>query len=154
MPALPISPVLAWFLVGVTFFLIEFVLPGFIIFFFGIGAWCAALAIYLFDLSLTAQLAVFLVTSLVSLLVLRSYLNGVFQGQASIDSDSINVSPVAATGVVIEDIVPPAEGKVKYGGSFWRASADGMIKAGTVVTITEQKDLLVKVQAAPTEGEN
>lgn len=154
MPELPISPVLAWFLVGVVFFTIEFALPGFIIFFFGIGAWCAAMAVYLIDLSLSAQLMVFLVASILSLLALRSYLNGIFRGKVSIDHDSVNVSPATATGVVIEDILPPAEGKVKYGGSFWRASAEGSIKAGTVVTIVEQQDLLVKVQAAPIEGED
>ena len=143
---MPISPVLAWFLIGILFFVIELVLPGFIVFFFGIGAWCAALAVYFSGFSLTSQLAVFIVCSLASLLLLRAYLRGVFLGKSQQEDDSVNVEPASATGVVIEEILPPAEGRVKYGGSFWRAVADEPVVPDTVVRIIEQNNLVVKVQ--------
>ncbi len=148
-----ISPILAWFLTGILFFATELALPGFIVFFFGIGAWCVALALWIVDLSLSAQLGVFIVSSLVSLLLLRSWLRGVFAGRTLEEDDSTSVEPTAATGVVTRDILPPAEGQVKFGGSFWRAVADEKIGRGTVVSIVEQKDLLVRVVPADSSRE-
>jgi len=141
-----ISPILAWFLVGIAFFVIELAMPGFIIFFFGIGAWCTALAVYLMDLSLSAQLGVFLVTSLVTLFLLRKYIQKVFIGTTQHDDPSVKAQPIADTGVVMEDIIPPAKGRVKYGGSFWMAEAEVAIKSGSVVQIIEQENLEVKVR--------
>jgi len=145
------SPVLLWFLVGIAFFVIELALPGFIIFFFGLGAWCTALTVYFFDLSLSGQLAVFLIAGLITLLLLRSWLRGVFFGFSRQEDDSVNVEPASSTGVVIEDILPPAHGRVKYGGSFWQAEAKQPISTGTTVRIVEQHDLLVKVRPAQEE---
>ncbi|RUA12900.1 MAG: NfeD family protein [Flavobacteriia bacterium] len=145
------SPVLLWFLVGIAFFVVELAQPGFIIFFFGLGSWCTALVVYFFDLSLSGQLMVFLATALGMLFLLRSWLRGVFTGSSLQEDDSINVEPLATTGVVIEDILPPAHGRVKYGGSFWQAEAAEPISAGTTVRIVEQKNLLVSVRPAEKE---
>jgi membrane protein implicated in regulation of membrane protease activity len=141
-----ISPVLAWFLVGIFFYVIELVLPGFIIFFFGIGAWCTALAVYLLDFSTSAQLGVFLVTSLFTLFLLRKYLQSVFIGSVQQDDASVKAEPVADTGVVTEAISPPGTGRVKYGGSFWKAGAEEPISVGTTVKIISQDNLEVKVR--------
>ena len=143
---LSLSPVLIWFLLGLVFYGIELALPGFVIFFFGIGAWCAALAIYFFDLSLTGQLVVFLVCSLLFLGALRTWLKKVFYGDVKEETDSVVVDTVPSTATVTEAILPPAEGRVKYAGSFWRATADNEIASGTVVEIVEKQDLLVKVR--------
>jgi membrane protein implicated in regulation of membrane protease activity len=142
-----ISPVLAWFLVGIACYAIELALPGFIIFFFGVGAWCVALVLAMTNVSLTVQLIIFLVCSLATLALLRSWVRSVFHGGALEEDDSVNVDPAPATGVVTEVIVPPAAGRVKYGGSFWRAVADETIAVDTVVVIVEKKDLTVKVCA-------
>lgn len=144
MPA--VSPILAWFLVGIAFFAFELAVPGFIIFFFGIGAWCTALAVYLFEMKTSAQLAVFLVTSLVTLFLLRKYIQAVFIGSAQKDDPSVKAEPVARTGVVTEDIVPPGQGRVKFGGSFWKASAEEPIRSGTAVKIVKQDNLEVIVR--------
>lgn len=150
---MPISPVLAWFLVGIACYVIELALPGFIIFFFGIGAWCVALVLALTEVSLSGQLIIFLVCSLVTLGLLRSKLRTVFFGRALEQDDSVNVDPSPATGIITEAVVPPALGQVKYGGSFWQAAADEEITAGTVVEIVEKKDLIVKVRALQTGEE-
>jgi len=148
-----ISPVLAWFLVGIAFFVVELVLPGFIIFFFGIGAWCTALAVYLTGMSLSAQLGVFLIASIMTLLLLRKYLQKIFIGTSQLDDAPPQAHPVSDTGVVTEDIVPPARGRVKYGGSFWKAMADEPIRIGTVVKILEQNNLEVRVRPLPQSQE-
>lgn len=146
-PQMSVSPVLTWFLVGIACYVIELALPGFIIFFFGVGAWCVALVLAMTDVSLTVQLVIFLVCSLVTLGLLRSWLRSVFLGRVLEEDDSINVDPAPATGVVTEAIMPPAAGRVKYGGSFWKALADEAIAVDTVVVIVEKKDLTVKVRA-------
>ena len=141
-----ISPVLAWFLIGIFFYAVELALPGFIVFFFGIGAWCTALAVYMMDISTSAQLGVFLVTSLATLFLLRKYIQTVFIGSTKEDDASVKAGPVADTGVVTEDIIPPGKGRVKYGGSFWKAVAEEPISAGTTVKIISQDNLEVKVR--------
>ena len=141
-----ISPVLAWFLIGIVFYVVELVLPGFIVFFFGIGAWCTALVVYLTDVPLSGQLGVFLVTSLLTLFLLRKYIQSIFLGTAQDDDAAISATPVDDTGVVTEDISPPGKGRVKYGGSFWKAVADVPIPAGTTVEIVSQDNLEVKVR--------
>ena len=147
-----VSPVLAWFLLGILLFALELALPGMIVFFFGVGAWCAALAVFLLPMSLASQLLVFLITSLVALVLLRATVKKVFLGRV-LEVDAMERSiPPGATGEVIEDIVPPAAGKIKYGGSFWRATADRPIRAGPGVTNVVKKNQSIKVRTADPEG--
>jgi membrane protein implicated in regulation of membrane protease activity len=145
------SPVLLWFLIGIAFFVTELALPGFIVFFFGLGAWCAALALYFFDPPLSGQLSIFLAASLLSLFLLRSLLRDLLIGSSQEQDDSVNMMSTSSTGVVTEDILPPARGTVQYGGTFWQAEADLNITTGSIVTIVEQNNLLVKVQPATKE---
>lgn len=148
-----ISPVLAWFIAGIVFFVIELLLPGLILFFFGLGAWCAALAVYLLPMALSSQLLVFLATSLLSLLLLRAALKKIFLGRV-LEVDAMETTlPDDALGLVIEDILPPAEGKVKFAGSFWQASAEQALVRGTIVRIVEKKNLTLKVSPVDREGE-
>lgn len=148
-----LSPVLLWFLAGVFFFVMELLLPGLIVFFFGLGAWCAALVLYLLPMSLSSQLLVFLAASLIFLILLRSTLKKVFLGR-TLEKDAMDSSlPLTGTGEVIEDILPPAAGKVKYGGSFWQASADQPLTKGTVVRILSKNNLIIKVGPIDAEGD-
>jgi membrane protein implicated in regulation of membrane protease activity len=143
---LQVSPILIWFLVGIVFFIIEITMPGFILFFFGLGAWLTALTIFFVDIDLATQLIVFITASVVCLLLLRVWVRNIFHGKTLLEEDSVNANPSVATGVVIEEICPPSRGRIKHGGSFWQAEADVLIKVNTVVKIVEQKNLLVKVR--------
>lgn len=148
-----LSPVLAWFIAGIVFFVIELLLPGLILFFFGLGAWCAALAVYLLPMALSSQLLVFLATSLLSLVLLRAALKKIFLGRV-LEVDAMETAlPDDALGLVIEDILPPAEGKVKFAGSFWQAAAEQALVRGTIVRIVEKKNLTLKVSPVDREGE-
>ena len=153
MSLMGISPVLVWFLVGIVFLALELLLPGLIVFFFGLGAWCVALLLSLVSMSLAMQLLVFLVASLVLLLALRSLLKKVFLGR-TLEKDAMNSAQLLeGTGEVIEDILPPALGKIKYSGSFWQASADQLLVKGTTVRILEKNNLTVKVGPLTIQGE-
>ncbi len=111
------------------------------------------MAVFFLDLPLSTQLIIFLVASITSLFTLRSYLRSIFLGKDTEQPDSVTLNSSPSTGIVTEDIIPPAEGKIKYAGSFWRAVSSQQIKAGTVVEIIEQEDLLVTVIPAQQKGE-
>ena len=146
-----VSPILIWFLLGIAFFVTELVLPAFILFFLGIGAWFTASVLAVAHVSLTAQMVLFLVSSLVSLVLLRTWLRSIFLGNSSEEEGSAIVNSGSSTGVVTEAIIPPGHGRVQYGGSFWQAIADEPIPVDTVVQILERKNLTVQVRPLHTE---
>jgi len=128
---------LIWLLTGVVCFLLEMALPGFVIFFFGVGAWVTSIMCWLMPISLNTQLAAFLVASVVSLLTLRPLIRKTFLGDVTDEGDDVMVT-TGDTAEVVEDIVPPAEGKIYYSGSQWRALAEERIEKGSIVTIVSQ----------------
>lgn len=135
---------LMWLIMGVICFVLEMMLPGFIMFFFGLGAWITALVCWLNPVSLNIQLAVFLVSSLGSLFLLRRFIQKIFIGDETGNDQNVSVT-TGDTAEVIEDIVPPAEGKISYSGTQWRAFSDEMIEKGSIVTILSQDGLRMKV---------
>lgn len=140
------TPSLFWFVGGIVLFLLEMFVPGFVLFFFGTGACLTALVTLLFDLTLNGQILVFIFASLLSLVLLRRYVKDTFIGDSVASGKD---SALAAHGTrveVIDEIVPPAEGKVKYSGSTWRARATEKIEAGEIVQIIEQDGLIMTVK--------
>ncbi|WP_446011750.1 NfeD family protein [Candidatus Electrothrix sp.] len=146
-----VSPILVWFLLGIVFFVIELIVPAFILFFLGIGAWVTTAMLAVADIPLTVQMIVFLVSSLISLVILRRLLRAIFFGNSSEEDGSTIVHSSPSTGVVIEAIIPPSLGRVKYGGSFWKATAEVPIPVDAVVQIMERKNLVVQVCPLLTE---
>lgn len=134
---------LMWFVMGVICFLLEMVLPGFVIFFFGVGAWVTALVCWLYPITLNWQLAIFLSSSLLSLLLLRKVIRKIFIGDVE-QEDQLS-DAVGESVEVVEEIVPPGEGKVFYSGTQWKAKADEKIEKGAFVTIKAQDGLILKV---------
>jgi membrane protein implicated in regulation of membrane protease activity len=131
------SPALIWFLIGIGFLIAELALPGFIIIFFCLGSWAAALAAVLVQgLSWTWLIAIFLVFSLASLLGLRKAAMRTFRGKdEDVSLDGLDAQDKGKPALVTRSIVPPAAGEIKFKGSFWRAVADGPIDEGRTVTI-------------------
>lgn len=142
-----ITAPLAWFVVGLVFFFAELFAPGFIVFFFGLGAWLTALLALLLPLSPTAQVAVFVPLSLVLLFALRRYLSAIFKGGQKEDGgDEPGGEAVGATAVVTVAVDPPREGRISYSGSSWRAMAAERLVVGQVVEIVGQQGLLMLVK--------
>ena len=141
------TPSLLWFLTGVVLLLLEMSMPVFVLFFFALGAWLTAGAAWLYDISLNTQLMIFIVASLVSLLVLRRFVKKAFGGgkigDARVDH---SLAEPGTKVVVVADIVPPLEGKIKYSGTTWRARAGERIEAGQIAEIVEQDGLLMTVK--------
>jgi membrane protein implicated in regulation of membrane protease activity len=144
-----IDPELAWFLVGLVLLLAELVTPGFVIIFFGVGAWITALLIALgLTPSFNAQLLTFMIASVVSLVLFRKKGKSLFEGRRAggYGANEVVDSVVGEKAVVVADIAPHAIGKVEFNGSHWQAEADVTIPKGTTVTIVERKNLTLIVK--------
>ncbi len=140
------NPSLYWFVGGIILFFLEMAVPGFVLFFFGVGACLTALATLLFGLSLNGQLLVFIIASLLSLIFLRRYVQKAFIGKTDFSGEDSVLAEHGTQVEVVSDIVPPNEGKVKYSGTTWRARATEKIRTGEIVTIIEQDGLIMTVR--------
>jgi len=146
-----LKPELIWFLVGLVLLIFEFIMPGLIIGFFGIGAWIVAIiclvSVYVQG-SLNAQLIIFIIASVLLLLLLRNWLKGMFIGHVKSKQDmtkDLNEF-IGERAVVKEKITPKARGKIEIHGTNWVAEADEEIAEGTVVEIIGKENLTLKVK--------
>lgn len=140
------SPIIIWFVAGIALFFLELFVPAFVLFFFGVGAWLTALSCWLVPVGLSGQLIIFMSSSLVALFGLRRLITRVFRGEVnSGEGDHVLARP-GSHAEVVTAIEPPAEGQIKYAGSFWRAAADEKIAVGEIVAIVAQQGLLMKVE--------
>ena len=135
-----LSSSLIWFLIGVAFLIAEIGLSGFILIFFTAGCWIVAFVTWLFDIELTIQILLFIVSSLTLLFTLRKYSLKIFQGKTrdSVD-DRYTDSKIGKTAIVTKTISPNMPGEIKAMGSFWRAVADMEIEVGQSVLIENQE---------------
>jgi len=146
-----LKPELIWFLVGLVLLVLEFIMPGLIIGFFGVGAWIVAIICLLSAYvtgSINAQLIIFIISSVLSLLLLRKWLKGVFVGHVKSKQDmTADLDEFIGERVVVkEKITPKAGGKVELHGTNWEAEADEEIAEGTVVEIIEKDNITLKVK--------
>lgn len=134
-----------WFIIGFVLFLLEFLVPGLILFFFAVGAWVVALLCLAFDISLNVQLILFVITSVLSIFLLRDWARKILYGntksKAILEDEFLGMTAVAET-----DITPGKGGKVEFKGTSWQAVSEDTIAAGEKVIITgnESIQLIVK----------
>jgi len=143
-----LKPELIWFLIAIVLLVLEFLLPGLIVFFFGLGACIVALVCLFADVPLNGQLIIFIASSVSSLLLLRRWLKPIFIGHVTSRQDArINLEEfVGRRATVIEKITPKQGGKVEFHGTHWQARADEEIAAGAVVEITGKDNITLKVK--------
>ena len=144
-----LKPEIIWFLVGLVLIILEFVIPGLVISFFGVGALAVAGVCLVTEISLNVQLLIFIVCSVLSLVLLRKWIKGIFMGHVGATQDARqNLEEfVGHRAVVKERIGPKLAGKVEFHGTNWIAWADEEIAEGTPVEIIQKKNLTFKVKA-------
>lgn len=141
------KPEIIWFFIGLVLALLEFGIPGLIILFFGIGAWATALSCMLFDIGLNSQLIIFIVSSLLSILLLRKSLKKMFFKEDPDKEETLADEFVGQTAVVEEEISVEKPGKVSFKGAEWQAMSDQKLKAGQRVEIVGKESIKLKVAA-------
>ena len=139
-----------WLYVGAGLMLAEILMPGFVVFFFGLSAaTLGALILVLLDafhLTLAWQLALFSLFSVVYLVTLRRYLKSVFLGDSE-DMLSSSDEFAGRTGEIVKAITPGVPGRVLVGDAEWDAVAVEPIAAGFKVKILSRKNLTLTVEA-------
>jgi membrane protein implicated in regulation of membrane protease activity len=147
------SAELLWFLVGLVLLVSELALPGFVIIFFGFGAWITALLVGFGLLpSFNVQLLVFLISSVTCLAIFRRKGKRLFEGKVTrVWNPESSMDDVRGQRAVVLQVITPgsAGGRVEFHGTSWSAESDVMIPAGQKVEITGQNNLTLHVKPLP-----
>ncbi len=144
-----LKPEIIWFLIGLFLVLSELAVPGVVIVFFGVGAWITAVVCWCTDISINLQLGIFIASSVLSLITVRTWIKGTFLGHVKGKQDLREELEefVGKRAVVTEGITPKLGGKVEFNGTNWMAEAEEEIAAGEVVEIVEKDNITFKVKA-------
>ena len=135
-----------WLYVGAFLMLAELASPGFVIFFFGLGAATVAGTKWLVPgLSLSWQLALFSIFSVFYLIVLRKWVKNVFLGDTA-ETQKIASEYVGRVGKVLEAIRPEVPGRIMLGDAEWSASSAVEIVPGATVKVVAQDNLTLVVE--------
>jgi membrane protein implicated in regulation of membrane protease activity len=134
-----------WFLIGFAFFLLEFAVPGFILFFFGIGSWIVALATLFTDFSLNTQILIFLSSSILTVAIFRNWVRKKL-GTTSFSKYVLEDEIIGKIAKAETPIIPGEGGRVYFKGTSWKASSTEKIRQGdnVIIIANESIHLIVK----------
>ncbi len=140
-----VEPELIWFVLGLILICLEFLIPGVVSIFFGLGAWVAALAAWILPLGTNGQIFVFLVSSVLFLVLLRKTLAKTFFKNKVSEGKDMDMSFIGAEGMVTKPIDFQHDGVVIVNGTNWKARSSERIEHGTPVVVIKQQGLILVV---------
>ena len=135
-----------WIIIGFVFFLLEFVFPGLILFFFALGAWIVAILGLFVDMSINEQLIIFLISSIVTILLLRKWLSKILWKRKH-SSELLEDEFLGKTAKAETAISPGENGKVDFKGTTWQAASEDTIEKGENVIIIGNESILLLVKS-------
>ena len=136
-----------WAVAGIVLILAELAVPAFVLVWFGLGALVVALVAALADISLTAQLSVWLFVSVVLVFLwFKVFKPG--SHKTRIGMSDANV--VGEVGLLTHDVAPFQKGEVRFqkpilGADSWECIADEAVKAGERVRVLAVEGSFLKV---------
>jgi membrane protein implicated in regulation of membrane protease activity len=139
-------PELIWFIIGLVLFLLELILPGFVIFFFGVGAWITALLCLIANPGLNLQAIVFGVTSILSLILLRKMIQKRFFYSKEELSNQVEDEFSGKEAIALTDFNPGKNGKVEFKGTQWNAESESEITEGQRVIVKSKENFKLIVE--------
>ena len=132
---------LIWAVAGLALILAEFIVPEFVIFFFGMGALLNSLVLALVPAlgdNVLLQIVIWLGFSALSLFGLRRYLSRWFKGRRFEEDDKAEF--IGKKARVLEEITPEKPGRIRFGGTSWTAySYDETFAKGDTVEIIRRE---------------
>jgi len=140
------QPELFWFILGLGLFLLELVIPGFFIFFFGLGAWVTALVCLIGSPGTNLQIIIFAISSTLLLLVLRRIIQKKFLNSKNTQSDNVEDEFTGKEALAKIDFGGIRNGKVEFKGTTWTAESQSEIKEGQRVIIIEKDSFKLIVE--------
>lgn len=139
-------PEMIWFIIGLVLFLLELLIPGFVIFFFAVGAWITALLCLVADPGINLQAIVFAVTSVLSLIALRKIIQKKFFYSKNELSEEVEDEFSGKEAVALTDFNPGSNGKVEFKGTQWKAESESAIIVGQRVIIKAKENFKLIVE--------
>lgn len=138
---------LIWFLVGLGLVLAELAVPGIILVFIGVAAWLVAILDWIGVDSLSIQLWVFGITSIVLVFGARRFVKGWFTGKESSENGDIDEEFVGKIVTVVSDIEPEGFGLVELKGAQWKATSHESLAEGSQAVVTARNNITLEVAA-------
>ncbi len=142
------SPVINWIIAGLALSLLELIVPGVYLIWFGFAAFIVGIAVYFIPMELTTQLIVFAIASgifaVIGVAVYRYVFN---KAQVSEEYKNLNNTTEQYVGqlvTVAEDAVDNRT-KVKIGDTYWLASCQKAFKQGDTAKVVGVKDSLILI---------
>ena len=139
-------PELFWFFAGLGLFLLELIVPGFIIFFFGLGAWITALVCLIGDPGINLQIIIFAVTSILLLIALRRIMQKKIFYSRGTQSEDVEDEFTGKEALAKNDFGGIKNGKVEFKGTTWTAESNSDIKEGQRVIIVKKDSFKLIVE--------
>jgi len=135
-----------WLLLGILLALSELIVPGLVIIFFGVGAVITSIITWLFDPGLTVQVAIFLTSSISSLLLFRSVIKRNYNADVEELDESAAKEFIGKTATVTEASSSGESLSVEFRGTTWMAFSDEPLKVGDEVIITGKASIKLNVK--------
>jgi membrane protein implicated in regulation of membrane protease activity len=139
------NPAVIWFLIGLGLLILELILPGLVILFFGFGAWVTALVCAFTDINLNWQILIFLIASLLGLVLLRKYLKKRFFSRTDKEIDDQLEEFIGRKAKAVENF-KDGTGKVEFKGTHWTANCSEPVSKGDWVIIRSKDGLSFNVE--------
>lgn len=139
-----------WAVGGIVLIVAELAVPSFVLIWFGLGALVVALALALFGIGFTAQLAIWLVVSLV---LVAGWFKVFKPGMHKTRIGMADANVRGEIGVLTHDVAPFEKGQVRFqkpilGSDVWECIADEAIRNGERVKVLEVEGSFLKVGRA------
>lgn len=134
----------AWLGAGLLLLILEAIVPGVFLLWFGFAAAVVGAVVLMFDISLPWQLALFGAAAIASLVLAKL----VFRyGETVSDDGGMNVRSAGYVGkiYVVEQPISNGRGKIRIGDSLWIAEGPDLDK-GTRVRVTAVHGTVLKVE--------
>ena len=136
-----------WAVGGIVLILAELAIPSFVLIWFGLGGLVVALAVAMANIGLTAQLALWLIVSLILVFgwfkVFKPSMHKTRVGMA-------DANVVGEVGMLVRDVAPFEKGSVRFqkpilGDDVWECIADEPIRSGERVKVLAVEGSFLKV---------
>lgn len=135
-----------WFIIGFVLFILEFVVPGLILFFFGVGAWVVAVLLLFVDMSLNIQIILFIACSVLTIFLLRGWMKRILYGKNP-STELLEDEFLGKIAIAKTYITPGKNGDVYFKGTNWQASSEDYIVPEENVKIIGNDSIILIVKS-------
>lgn len=142
------SPVVNWIIAGLALSLLELIVPGVYLIWFGFAAFVVGIAVYFLPIELTTQLIVFAISSGIFAVIGVAVYRYVFsKAQVPAEYKNLNNTAEQYVGqlVTVAEDAEDNRTKVKIGDTYWLASCQKAFKQGDTAKVVGVKDSLILI---------